>query len=37
MEYSLLGGTAIFLILLAIAGVLTRWQQRDWVRQLRSR
>jgi hypothetical protein len=37
MEDSLLGGTAIFLVLLAIAAVLTRQQQRDWQRQLHGR
>jgi ABC-type nickel/cobalt efflux system permease component RcnA len=31
---SLLAGTAMFLVLLAIAAVLTRQQKREWERQL---
>jgi hypothetical protein len=34
MENALLAGTAMFLVLFAIAAVVTRRQQREWKRQL---
>ena len=34
METSLFAGTAMFLVLLAIAAAVTRPQKREWERQL---